>query len=211
VATPVDAHKNLHSEHGAVGAEQPGRSRNPVIKVRDLAWLEFEKPDLVRAETFAREFGFTTVLHTADEVHLRGTDAGAPCVMCPGCGATGDAGAAERALGAALRDLGAALAGEAALTPASFRWAFDAAGAALAAAGAGVAAAARAGGGWRRRLDVEGRNPVRSSAIRPIFLLRPTAIWRAYIFSSRSLNLQALLYARAFTNCGADAAMKLLE
>jgi len=81
VATPVDAHKNLHSEHGAVGAEQPGRSRNPVIKVRDLAWLEFEKPDLVRAETFAREFGFTTVLHTADEVHLRGTDAGAPCVI----------------------------------------------------------------------------------------------------------------------------------
>ena len=61
--------------------EHPGRSRNPLIKVRDLAWLEFEKPDLVRAEAFARAFGFTTVLHTADELHLRGTDAGSPCVI----------------------------------------------------------------------------------------------------------------------------------
>ena len=81
MATPVDAHKELHSEQGAVGVEHSGRSRNPVIKVRDLAWLEFEKPDLVRAEVFAREFGFTTVLHTADELHLRGTDAGSPCVI----------------------------------------------------------------------------------------------------------------------------------
>ena len=81
MATPVDAHKDLHSEQGAVGVEHPGRSRNPVIKVRDLAWLEFEKPDLVRAEVFAREFGFTTVLHTVDELHLRGTDAGSPCVI----------------------------------------------------------------------------------------------------------------------------------
>ena len=37
----------------------PGAPRNPLIKVRDLAWLEFEKPDLVRAEAFARAFGFT--------------------------------------------------------------------------------------------------------------------------------------------------------
>ena len=61
----VDAHKDLHSEQGALRGEHPGRSRNPLIKVRDLAWLEFEKPDLVRAEAFARAFGFTTVLHTA--------------------------------------------------------------------------------------------------------------------------------------------------
>ena len=60
--------------------EHPGRSRNPVIKVRDLAWLQFEKPDLNRAEAFAQAFGFTTVLRTADELHLRGTDAGSPCV-----------------------------------------------------------------------------------------------------------------------------------
>ena len=29
-----------------------------MIKVADLAWLEFEKPDLDRAEVFARDFGF---------------------------------------------------------------------------------------------------------------------------------------------------------
>ena len=43
----VDAHKGLHSDQGALRGEHPGRSRNPLIKVRDLAWLEFEKPDLV--------------------------------------------------------------------------------------------------------------------------------------------------------------------
>ncbi|MGF2944220.1 VOC family protein, partial [Mycobacterium sp. Lab-001] len=77
----VDAHKDLHSLQGARRGEHPGRSGNPVIKVRDLAWLEFEKPDLNRAQAFARAFGFTTVLHTADELHLRGTDAGSPCVL----------------------------------------------------------------------------------------------------------------------------------
>ena len=45
----VDVHKDLHSEHGARHGEHPGRSRNPIIKVQDLAWLEFEKPDLTRA------------------------------------------------------------------------------------------------------------------------------------------------------------------
>jgi hypothetical protein len=81
VTTHIDAHKNLHSEQGALPGEHPGRSRNPVIKVHDLAWLEFEKPDLVRAEAFATAFGFTTVLHTPDELHLRGTDPGSPCVL----------------------------------------------------------------------------------------------------------------------------------
>jgi len=81
VAAHVDAHKDLHSEQGALRGEHSGRSRNPLIKVRDLAWLEFEKPDLVRAEAFARAFGFSTVLHTADELQLRGTDAGSPCVI----------------------------------------------------------------------------------------------------------------------------------
>ena len=77
----IDAHKNRQSEQGALRGEHPGRSRNPLIKVRDLAWLEFEKPDLVRAEAFARAFGFSKVLHTADELQLRGTDAGSPCVI----------------------------------------------------------------------------------------------------------------------------------
>ncbi len=77
----VGAHNDLHSERGAQRGEHPGRSRNPVIKVSDIAWLEFEKPDLTRAEAFARAFGFHTVLRTPGELQLRGTDAGAPCVI----------------------------------------------------------------------------------------------------------------------------------
>src|SRR5690349_14569350 len=74
-------HSDLHSEHGALPAEHPGRARNPVIKVLDLAWLEFVKPDLAASERFAHAFGFTTVSRTADELQLRGTDTGAPCVI----------------------------------------------------------------------------------------------------------------------------------
>ncbi|WAL68593.1 VOC family protein [Amycolatopsis cynarae] len=76
-----DSHTGLHSEHGALAGEHPGRAKNPVIKVHDLAWLEFEKPDLPRAEVFARAFGFTPTLSTGHELHLRGTDPGAPCVL----------------------------------------------------------------------------------------------------------------------------------
>ena len=76
-----DPHTGLHSEHGALRGEHPGRARDPIIKVHDIAWLEFEKPDLKRAELFARAFGFTTSLRTADEVHLRGTDPGSPAVI----------------------------------------------------------------------------------------------------------------------------------
>jgi catechol 2,3-dioxygenase-like lactoylglutathione lyase family enzyme len=77
----VDAHNGLHSDQGARDGEHPGRSRNPVIKVHDIAWLEFEKSDLARAEAFARAFGFTTVSSTDGELQLRGTDAGTPCVI----------------------------------------------------------------------------------------------------------------------------------
>lgn len=79
--TRADVHTDLHSEAGALSGEHPGRSRNPVIKVADIAWLEFEKPDLTRAEAFARAFGFHTALRTPAELHLRGTRAGAPCVV----------------------------------------------------------------------------------------------------------------------------------
>ncbi|HEY9304656.1 MAG TPA: 2,3-dihydroxybiphenyl 1,2-dioxygenase, partial [Mycobacterium sp.] len=74
-------HQDLHSEQGAQRGEHPGRSRNPVIKVHDIAWLEFEKPDLTRAEAFAHAFGFVTVLRTGNELQLRGTEPGAPCVI----------------------------------------------------------------------------------------------------------------------------------
>jgi catechol 2,3-dioxygenase-like lactoylglutathione lyase family enzyme len=77
----LGTHNDLHSEQGARKGEHSGRSRNPVIKVADIAWLEFEKPDLDRAENFARAFGFTTALRTRNEVQLRGTDPGAPCVI----------------------------------------------------------------------------------------------------------------------------------
>jgi hypothetical protein len=76
-----DAHKDLHSPQGALPGEHPGRSRNPVIKVVDIAWLEFEKPDLTRAEAFARAFGFQTAQRGTNELQLRGIDAGVPCVI----------------------------------------------------------------------------------------------------------------------------------
>jgi catechol 2,3-dioxygenase-like lactoylglutathione lyase family enzyme len=76
-----DPHAGLHSEQGALAGEHPGRAPNPTIKVHDLAWLEFEKPDLDRAERFARAFGFTTALRTPDELQLRGSDPGSPGVL----------------------------------------------------------------------------------------------------------------------------------
>ncbi|MCX5372308.1 VOC family protein [Streptomyces sp. NBC_00015] len=75
------AHQDLHSDQGALRGEHPGRSRNPVVKVADLAWLEFEKPDLDRAEVFARDFGFGIAARTERELWLRGTFAGTPCMV----------------------------------------------------------------------------------------------------------------------------------
>jgi hypothetical protein len=76
-----DPHTGLHSEQGAQAGDHPGRAAEPIVKVHDLAWLEFEKPDLRKAELFARAFGFSTSVRTADELQLRGTDPGAPCVL----------------------------------------------------------------------------------------------------------------------------------
>ncbi|WP_137990769.1 VOC family protein [Streptomyces vilmorinianum] len=80
-AAPQTPHQDLHSERGALRGEHPGRARNPVIKVADLAWLEFEKPDLDRAEVFARDFGFAIAARTERELWLRGTFAGSPCMV----------------------------------------------------------------------------------------------------------------------------------
>jgi len=77
----VGAHNALHSDQGAREGEHPGRSRDPIIKVHDIAWLEFEKPDLVRAESFSQAFGFGTALRSADKLCLRGADSGSPCVL----------------------------------------------------------------------------------------------------------------------------------
>jgi hypothetical protein len=51
-----------------------------VIKVPDLVWLEFEKPDLAGAEAFAHAFGFATAVPTDDQLQLCGNEAGALCM-----------------------------------------------------------------------------------------------------------------------------------
>jgi hypothetical protein len=91
------AHSDLHSAQGALPGEHPGRSRNPVIKVVDIAWLAFEKPDLTRSEAFARAFGFHIAYSAPDEVRLRGTRTGSPCVIVRRGARTRFAGAAFRA------------------------------------------------------------------------------------------------------------------
>ncbi len=75
------AERDGHSPDGALPGEHSGRSRNPVIKVLDIAWLEFERPDLTRAEAFAQAFGFHTAQRGPDEVQLRGTLPGGPCLI----------------------------------------------------------------------------------------------------------------------------------
>ena len=69
-------HEDLHSEQGALRGDRPDRAKNPVIKVEDLAWLEFEKPDLEAGERFAHDFGLVTAARTDTELYLRGAMAG---------------------------------------------------------------------------------------------------------------------------------------
>jgi catechol 2,3-dioxygenase-like lactoylglutathione lyase family enzyme len=95
----LNPHSGLHSEEGALAGEHPGRARDPIVKVHDLAWLEFAKPDLDRAEAFAQAFGFSTSLRSAGELYLRGSDLGAPCVLIR-------KGTRSRFLGAAFRAAG---------------------------------------------------------------------------------------------------------
>ena len=76
-----DPHRSLHSETGARPGEHPGRSGNPLVKVAGLAWLEFEKPDLDRAERFYADFGFTVADRTPETLLLRGRWAAAACLV----------------------------------------------------------------------------------------------------------------------------------
>ncbi|MFD7076695.1 VOC family protein [Nocardioides sp. NPDC059952] len=92
----MTTHNDLHAEPGALAGEHPGRAANPVIKVTDLAWLEFTKPDLRRAQVFAHAFGFSTVSRTETELVLRGTDPGTPAVIVR-------KGSRSRFLGAAFK------------------------------------------------------------------------------------------------------------
>ncbi|MEV7416195.1 VOC family protein [Streptomyces sp. NPDC089919] len=93
---PATPHQDLHSEHGALRGKHPGRGRQPVVKGADLAWLEFEKPDLDRAAAFAHDFGFAVAARTPDALYLRGTLPGPPCVVLR-------RGTASRFLGPAFR------------------------------------------------------------------------------------------------------------
>src|SRR3974377_2626372 len=77
--TGQDPHRALHSETGGLPGEHPGRSRDPLVEVAGLAWLEFEKPDLDRAERFYTDFGFTVADRTLDTLLLRGRQASARC------------------------------------------------------------------------------------------------------------------------------------
>ncbi|AWH95013.1 VOC family protein [Dietzia psychralcaliphila] len=89
-----DVHEGLHADQGALPGEHPGRRPDPVVKVHDIAWLEFDKPDLVRTAAFAVDFGFTPTFQTPDELHLRGALAGPPCVIVRRAARTAFTGAA---------------------------------------------------------------------------------------------------------------------
>ena len=54
---------------------------NPLVKVAGLAWLEFEKPDLDRAERFYADFGFTVADRTPETLLLRGQWASTACLV----------------------------------------------------------------------------------------------------------------------------------
>ena len=96
-ARDVDGHHGMHVDQGSLPGEHPGRATNPVIKVHDIAWLEFCKPDLAKAQAFAEAFGFTVASRTQDELHLRGVATGSPCVLIRKGRRTSYVGAAFRA------------------------------------------------------------------------------------------------------------------
>jgi catechol 2,3-dioxygenase-like lactoylglutathione lyase family enzyme len=76
-----DPHRSIHGEAGARPGEHPGRPGNPLVKAAGLAWLEFEKPDLDRAERFYADFGFTVADRTPETLLLRGRQAAAACLV----------------------------------------------------------------------------------------------------------------------------------
>src|ERR1700750_2379406 len=76
-----DPHRSIHSETGARSGEHARRSGDPLVKAAGLACLEFEKPDLDRAERFYADFGFTVADRTPETLLLRGRWASAACLV----------------------------------------------------------------------------------------------------------------------------------
>jgi catechol 2,3-dioxygenase-like lactoylglutathione lyase family enzyme len=56
---------------------QPARHPQPTVKAQALAYLQFERPDLARAERFLTDFGLTVAARTDAATFFRGT-AGTP-------------------------------------------------------------------------------------------------------------------------------------
>lgn len=52
---------------------------DPLIKVKNLAYVRVGAPDLAIAEAFLNEFGLQVAARTDHEIHFRGTDAEPPC------------------------------------------------------------------------------------------------------------------------------------
>lgn len=47
---------------------------NPIIKVREIAWIRLQSPDLKVAEKFLTDFGLQPSVRTDDALYMRGTD-----------------------------------------------------------------------------------------------------------------------------------------
>ena len=47
----------------------------PILKVRDIAWVRLRSPDLDQAEQFLTDFGLVRAERSADKLFMRGTDA----------------------------------------------------------------------------------------------------------------------------------------
>ncbi len=58
-----------------------GRADNPLVKVEDIAYVMFEKPDLDRTAQFLADFGLLPAVRTDDALYLRGRDGAHHCYV----------------------------------------------------------------------------------------------------------------------------------
>jgi len=63
----MSAHPGAHQESSY--------AVEPIIKVRDIAWVRYRSPDLDAAEAFLTDFGLVRAERTADRLYMRGADA----------------------------------------------------------------------------------------------------------------------------------------